>query len=148
MSTLITTLSDERLAKFEKSSSASTSNRSEALNCITSHRSFWRSLGRPQLGALWNQRSASNEVSWRRVVPSIVEKGAAPGYSLMQIHPCWTLTNAQAMQPWMFFSFLWVWRFGPAADEREGIALQSASGEMDRETFVSWLDDHVVATFQ
>ena len=43
------------------------------------------------------------------------------------------------------FLFLNGFEIQSSMDEQERIVMQVASGEMDRESFVLWLRDHVVA---
>jgi death-on-curing protein len=44
------------------------------------------------------------------------------------------------------FLFLNGFEIQSSVDEQEGIILQVASGQMDREAFTLWLRDHVIAT--
>jgi death on curing protein len=77
--------------------------------------------------------------------PSIVEKAAALGYSLIQNHPFLDGNKRTGHAAMEVFLFLNGFEIQSAVDEQEEIVLQLASGEMDRETFVSWLRDHIVA---
>jgi death on curing protein len=77
--------------------------------------------------------------------PSIVEKAAALGYSLIQNHPFLDGNKRTGHAAMEVFLFLNDFDIQSSVDEQETIILQVASGEMDREAFTGWLRDHVTA---
>jgi len=75
--------------------------------------------------------------------PSIVDKAAALGYSLIQNHPFLDgnkRTGHAAMEVFLFLNDV---EIQSSVDEQERVVLQVASGELDREAFTVWLRDHV-----
>jgi death-on-curing protein len=76
--------------------------------------------------------------------PSIVDKAAALGYSLIQNHPFLDGNKRTGHAAMEVFLFLNGFEIQSSVDEQERIVLQVASGEMDREAFRLWLRDHVV----
>ncbi len=81
----------------------------------------------------------------RELYPSIVDKAAALGYSLIQNHPFLDGNKRTGHAAMEIFLFLNNFEIQSSVDEQERIVLQVASGEMDREAFTVWLRDHVVA---
>jgi len=77
--------------------------------------------------------------------PSIVEKAAALGCSLIQNHPFLDGNKRTGHAAMEVFLFLNDFEIQSSVDEQETIILQVASGEMDREAFTGWLRDHVTA---
>jgi death-on-curing protein len=81
----------------------------------------------------------------RELYPSIVDKAAALGYSLVQNHPFLDGNKRTGHAATEVFLLLNGFEIQSSVDEQERIVLQVASGEMDREAFALWLRDHVVA---
>jgi len=81
----------------------------------------------------------------RELYPSIVDKAAALGYSLIQNHPFLDGNKRTGHAAMEVFLFLNGFEIQSSVDEQERIVLQVASGEMDREAFTLWLRDHVAA---
>jgi death on curing protein len=78
--------------------------------------------------------------------PSIVEKAAALGHSLIQNHPFLDGNKRTGHAAMEVFLFLNGFEIHSSVDEQEHTILQVASGTMDREAFTVWLRDHVTAT--
>ena len=77
--------------------------------------------------------------------PSIVDKAAALGLSLIQNHPFLDgnkRTGHAVMEVFLLLNGL---EIQASVDEQERIVLQLASNEMNREAFTLWLRDHVAA---
>ena len=81
----------------------------------------------------------------RELYPSIVDKAAALGYSLIQNHPFLDGNKRTGHAAMEVFLFLNGSEIQASVDEQERIVLQVASSEMDREAFTLWLRDHVAA---
>jgi death-on-curing protein len=79
----------------------------------------------------------------RELYPSIVDKAAALGYSLIQNHPFLDGNKRTGHVAMEVFLFLNGFEIQSSVDEQERIVLQVASGKMDREAFTLWLRDHV-----
>jgi len=77
--------------------------------------------------------------------PSIVDKAAALGYSLIQNHPFLDGNKRTGHAAMEVFLLLNGFEIQSSVDEQERIVLQVASGEIDREPFTLWLRDHVAA---
>jgi death-on-curing protein len=77
--------------------------------------------------------------------PSIVDKAAALGFSLIQNHPFLDGNKRTGHAAMEVFLLLNGFEIQASVDEQERIVLQVASGEMDREAFTLWLRDHVAA---
>ena len=77
--------------------------------------------------------------------PSIVDKAAALGFSLIQNHPFLDGNKRTGHAAVEVFLLLNGFEIQSSVDEQERIVLQVASGEMDREAFTLWLRDHVAA---
>jgi len=77
--------------------------------------------------------------------PSIVDKAAALGYSLIQNHPFLDGNKRTGHAAMEVFLLLNGFEIQSSVDEQERIVLQVASGEIDREAFTLWLRDHVAA---
>jgi len=77
--------------------------------------------------------------------PSIVDKAAALGYSLIQNHPFLDGNKRTGHAAMEVFLLLNDCEIQAPVDDQERVILQVASGEMDRETFSLWLRDHVAA---
>jgi death-on-curing protein len=81
----------------------------------------------------------------RELYPSIVDKAAALGYSLVQNHPFLDGNKRTGHAAMEAFLLLNGFEIQSSVDEQERIILQVASGETDREAFTRWLRDHVIA---
>jgi death-on-curing protein len=77
--------------------------------------------------------------------PSIVDKAAALGYSLIQNHPFIDGNKRTGHAAMEVFLHLNGFEIQSSVDEQETIVLKVASGQTDREAFTRWLHDHVVA---
>jgi death-on-curing protein len=77
--------------------------------------------------------------------PSIVDKAAALGHSLIQNHPFLDGNKRTGHAVMEVFLFLNGFEIRSSVDEQETIILKVASGETDRGTFAAWLRDHIVA---
>ncbi len=76
--------------------------------------------------------------------PSIVEKAAALGFSLMNNHP---FVDGNKRVGWAAMrSFLIVNGMKMVFDEEDGIriALAIAAGQLSRQDLVQWMSDHIV----
>ena len=78
--------------------------------------------------------------------PSVAEKAAALGYSLIQNHPFLDGNKRTGHAAMEVFLFLNGFEITASVDEQERTILQMASGEIDRKAFTVWLRDHVTAT--
>jgi death-on-curing protein len=81
----------------------------------------------------------------KELYPSVVDKAAALGYSLIQNHPFLDGNKRTGHAAMEVFLFLNSREIQSPVDEQEKVILQVASGEMDREAFTIWLRGHVVA---
>jgi death-on-curing protein len=81
----------------------------------------------------------------RELYPSIVEKAAALGHSLIQNHPFLDGNKRIGHAAMEVLLFLNGFEIQSDVDEQERIVLQVASGEIDREAFTQWLRDHIGA---
>jgi death-on-curing protein len=77
--------------------------------------------------------------------PSLADKAAALGYSLIQNHPFLDGNKRTGHAAMEVFLFLNGFEIQASVDEQERIVLQVASGEKNREAFAIWLRDHIVA---
>ncbi len=77
--------------------------------------------------------------------PSLLDKAAALGFSLIMNHP-FVDGNKRighaAMETFLVLNGL---EISASVDEQEQIILALASGDLEREQFVEWLKQHVVA---
>lgn len=77
--------------------------------------------------------------------PTIIEKAAALGFSLIQNHPFIDgnkRIGQAAMECFLIFNG---YEIDASVDEQEAIILAIASGKIGRLDFVAWLTSHVVA---
>ena len=81
----------------------------------------------------------------KELYPSIVDKAAALGYSLIQNHPFLDGNKRTGHAAMELFLVLNGFEIQSSVDEQERIILQVASGEVERDTLTLWLHDHVVA---
>jgi len=77
--------------------------------------------------------------------PTLVEKAAALGYSLIQNHPFVDGNKRTGHAAMEVFLVLNGFEIQAAVDVQERVMLQVAAGEMTREEFTDWLRAHVVA---
>ena len=77
--------------------------------------------------------------------PTLVEKAAALGYSLIQNHPFVDGNKRTGHAAMEVFLVLNGFGIQASVDEQERVILQVAAGEMTREEFTDWLRAHVVA---
>lgn len=75
--------------------------------------------------------------------PTIVEKAAALGFSLIQNHPFVDGNKRTAHAAMETFLVLNGYEICATVDEQEKVILQVASGEMKRDAFVRWLNTHI-----
>ncbi|MBM3335498.1 type II toxin-antitoxin system death-on-curing family toxin [Candidatus Sumerlaeota bacterium] len=76
--------------------------------------------------------------------PTVVEKAAALGFSLIMDHPFVDgnkRTGHAAMETFLVLNGL---EIRASADEQERIILQLAAGQILREEFAAWLREHIV----
>ena len=81
----------------------------------------------------------------RELYPTIADKAAALGHSLIQNHPFLDGNKRTGHAAMEVFLFINGFEIQSSVDEQERIVLQVASGEIDREAFTVWLRDHVAA---
>lgn len=74
---------------------------------------------------------------------TIVEKAVALGFSLIQNHPFVDGNKRTAHAAMETFLVLNGYEMSATVDEQEKVILQIASGEMNRDAFVDWLDAHI-----
>ncbi|MGH7826747.1 MAG: type II toxin-antitoxin system death-on-curing family toxin [Candidatus Binatia bacterium] len=77
--------------------------------------------------------------------PSVIEKASALAYSLINGHPFIDGNKRTGHAAMEVFLVLNGFGIQSSVDEQERVILQVASGEMDRDAFLVWLRDHVVA---
>jgi death-on-curing protein len=77
--------------------------------------------------------------------PSLADKAASLGYSLIQNHPFLDGNKRTGHAAMEVFLFLNGFEIQASVDEQERIVLQVASGEKDRKAFAVWLRDHIAA---
>jgi len=75
--------------------------------------------------------------------PSLAEKAAALGFSLIQNHPFLDGNKRAAYQAMEAFLLANGYEFGGDVDEQERVILAVAAGAMDREPFTEWVQAHV-----
>jgi death-on-curing protein len=76
--------------------------------------------------------------------PTIVEKAAALGFSLIRNHPFVDGNKRTGHAAMEIFLILNSYEIDASVDEQERIILQLAAGELERKAFDEWLRDHVV----
>ena len=102
-------------------------------------------VGIHDLGAL-ESAVAQPRMTFNReeLYPTIVEKASALGFSLIQNHPFIDgnkRAGHAAMEAFLMFNG---YEISSSVDEQTQIVLGVASGKIDRSTFTSWLQDHIV----
>ncbi|HKA33186.1 MAG TPA: type II toxin-antitoxin system death-on-curing family toxin [Candidatus Binatia bacterium] len=80
----------------------------------------------------------------RDLYPTVAEKAAALGYSLIQNHPFLDGNKRTGHAAMEVFLFLNGFEIQASVDEQERVVLQVAAGAMERAAFTAWLRDHVV----
>jgi death-on-curing protein len=76
--------------------------------------------------------------------PTVVEKAASLGYSLINNHPFVDGNKRTGHAAMEVFLMLNGYEIQAPVAEQEGIVLQLASGELARDDFTEWLRAHVV----
>ncbi|MDQ7029184.1 MAG: type II toxin-antitoxin system death-on-curing family toxin [Ardenticatenia bacterium] len=80
----------------------------------------------------------------QELYPTLVEKAAALGFSLIKNHPFVDGNKRTAHAAMETFLVLNGYEIRASVDEQERVILQVAAGKMAREAFVEWLRKHVV----
>jgi len=80
----------------------------------------------------------------QELYPTIVEKAAALGFSLIKNHPFVDGNKRTAHAAMETFLVLNGYEIRASVDEQERLILQVAAGKMAREAFIEWLRKHVV----
>ena len=75
--------------------------------------------------------------------PTIVEKAAAPGFSLIQNHPFVDGNKRTAHAVMEIFLVLNGYQIVATVDEQEDMILKVAAGKSSREVFTEWLRRHL-----
>ena len=75
--------------------------------------------------------------------PSLVEKAAALGFSLIQNHPFADGNKRTGHAVMATFLAMNGYKINASIDEQVDIILSVASGSLDRERFTKWLESHV-----
>ena len=78
--------------------------------------------------------------------PTIPEKAAALGFSLIKNHPFVDGNKRLGHAAMEVFLVLNGFEIKASVDEQEDIILQVASGKLGREGFTDWLRDHIIET--
>ena len=76
--------------------------------------------------------------------PTVVEKAAALGFSLISNHPFVDGNKRIGHGAMEVFLLLNGYQIDASVDEQEQVILQLAAGELERREFTSWLRTHVV----
>lgn len=76
--------------------------------------------------------------------PTLVEKAAALGFSLVKNHPFVDGNKRIGHAAMEVFLVLNEYEIAASIDEQEAIILQLAAGEIDRSSFTEWLSSRVV----
>lgn len=79
----------------------------------------------------------------KELYPTIVEKAAALGFSLIQNHPFLNGNKRTAHAAMETFLVLNGYEIRATVDEQEKIILQVASGEIGLDAFTDWLRGHI-----
>jgi death-on-curing protein len=82
----------------------------------------------------------------RDLYPTIVEKAAALGFSLIRNHPFLDGNKRIGHAAMEVFLVLNGFEIHASIDEQEEFILQVASGKVDREMFTEWLCSHIAET--
>jgi death-on-curing protein len=102
-------------------------------------------LGILNLGAL-ESALAQPQMSFDEndLYPTVIEKAAALGFSLVQNHPFVDGNKRVGHAAMEVFLVLNGWEISASVDEQERIIIDVASGQLDQPGFTTWLRDHVV----
>lgn len=76
--------------------------------------------------------------------PTIIEKAAALGFSLIKGHPFIDGNKRIGHAAMEVFLVLNEWEIEASVDEQEAVIPRLAAGEIDRSSFLEWLSSHVV----
>ena len=82
--------------------------------------------------------------SGENLYPTIVEKAASLGFSLIKNHPFVDGNKRVGHAAMEVFLILNGYEIHASVDEQEQIILQLAAGELDRKAFIEWLGAHVL----
>lgn len=82
--------------------------------------------------------------SGTELYPTIAEKAASLGYSIINNHPFVDGNKRTGHAAMEVFLILNSYEIEAPLEEQEKIVLQIASGELGREEFAVWLHDHLV----
>jgi death-on-curing protein len=82
--------------------------------------------------------------SGTELYPTIAEKAASLGYSIINNHPFVDGNKRTGHAAMEVFLILNSYEIEAPLEEQEKIVLQLASGELGREEFAVWLHDHLV----
>lgn len=77
--------------------------------------------------------------------PTIVEKAAVLGFSLVMNHPFVDGNKRTAHAAMETFLILNGFEIQASVDEQETVILRLARGELSRERFTEWLREHIIA---
>ena len=80
----------------------------------------------------------------QELYPTMVEKAAALGFSLIKNYPFVDGNKRTAHAAMETFLVLNGYEIRASVDEQERVILQVAAGKMVREAFIEWLPKHVV----
>lgn len=76
--------------------------------------------------------------------PTIIEKAAVLGFSLIKGHPFIDGNKRIGHAAMEVFLVLNGWEIEASVDEQETVILRLAAGEIDRSGFLEWISTHVV----
>ncbi len=79
----------------------------------------------------------------RELYPSLVEKAAALGFSLIQNHPFADGNKRTGHAAMAMFLAINNYEISATIDEQADIVLSVAAGKMSRQEFTAWLSDHI-----
>jgi death-on-curing protein len=103
------------------------------------------SVGVRDLGALESALAQPRMTFGGELYPTIAEKAAALGFSLIMNHPFVDGNKRAGHAAMETFLVLNGYEIEAAVDEQERIILQVASGELGRDEFTDWLRGHLVS---
>lgn len=79
----------------------------------------------------------------QQLYPSLAEKAAALGFSLVCNHPFLDGNKRVGHAAMETFLILNGWELAAGVDEQEQVFLQLAAGSLEREEFTSWVQSHL-----
>lgn len=79
----------------------------------------------------------------RELYPSLVEKAATLGFSLIQNHPFADGNKRTGHAAMAMFLAINNYEINATIDEQTDIILSVAAGKMSRQEFTAWLSDHI-----